>query len=250
MEEEGLEQEHLDKGSSKLLRYKCVRQLMPVSLLRLPEQLRNKVKVLAVSGKIGTGKNYLMEEILKPWLLANGYHCVVIAFADELKFHVMNQYGYTFEQVFFTKPKDVRIALQEVGDRKRQQVDEAHWIREAHKWVMLHASRGVDFILFTDNRHINESDYIKKQLGGVLLRIDAPKRNWAKLQADYTVWNSDNHTVNVAETEANIAQIAGHISETALDTYTEFDAVINNEVENQHESPKQFIAALQRILLR
>ena len=227
---------------------KRVKQWVPVSLLTLPANVRNKVKVAGVSGKIGTGKNYLMEFVLKPWLLVNGYNCVVIAFADELKFQVMNQYGYTFEQVFFTKPKDVRIALQQFGDQKRLEVDEGHWIREAHKWVMLHATRGVDFILFTDNRHVNESEYIKKQLHGAVIRIDAPERNRAKLKADYTVLNLNDGSVNVEETEANIAEIAEHISETALDNYTEFDAVINNEVENQHQSAKQFIEALQTAL--
>jgi len=197
--------------------------------------------LLGLSAKISCGKNWFTEEVIRPWMIKMGFTCIVVAFADELKFFVMGKNGFTFEEVFITKPTKTRIALQEEGEAARQE-DEDRWIEELHKWIMLHGLRGVDVLLFADARHKNEAKYIK-HFGGVMARIDAPLRARAALEKNYTIRKA-NGEIDVEATEQNINKIANHISETALDDYTGFNFRINNEVENEKNSPNEFIEQL------
>jgi hypothetical protein len=219
---------------------------LKLRLLRLPRTMQ--VKVAAISGKIGSGKNYLMEQVVLPWLKHNRLTCVVMAYADELKFRTMTKHKFSFEQVFFTKPQAVRVALQDGGSRAREEVGPWHWIEEAHKWLLLHAYRGIDVVLFSDNRHINESQYIKYACNGAVFRIEAPKRNRAKLVQDYTVKDPSTGAIDEMATHQAIAKIAQHESETALDNYDGFDAVIANEVEDEQRSPGVLLSAFQQAL--
>src|SRR5581483_1724770 len=71
--------------------------------------------VLAISGKMGSGKNYLLDYCVKKWLAKQAMSAVSLSYAKALKQDVMISHGFSFEDVFKTKPTEVRIVLQEYG---------------------------------------------------------------------------------------------------------------------------------------
>lgn len=159
--------------------------------------------VIAMSGKAGTGKDYLYEHYLKTL----GYYN--FALATHFKVFLVGQGKASYDEVFTSKPPHVRKLLQEEGtERGRLVYGPEIWLDTAFAW-MLHFSViwGINKFCITDVRFPNEADYIRDR-GGKIIRIDAPIRE-AK---------------NGLTKEAR-----QHISETALDNYSNFDLVIQND---------------------
>jgi hypothetical protein len=162
------------------------------------------IEVIALSGKAGSGKDYVFENYLRP----QGYHRW--ALADHFKIWTIGKGQATYEEVFHTKPPHVRKALQISGTEEGRNVyGEDIWLDTAATW-MEHLSKtwNVNKFCVTDCRFPNEVEYIQTRLGGKVIRIVAPTR-------------SENNSLTP---EARL-----HISETALDSYTNFDFIVNNE---------------------
>lgn len=172
--------------------------------------------IIGMSGKIGTGKNYLLDHVLFPHFVAHQVPCVVMAFADALKMDAIRDQGFVFDDVFGeSKPYPVRKYLQEYGEVERKK-DSDVWVKRLHPQLLLHGSRGIKVVLISDLRHENEAKYIYK-MGGLCIRIEAPVRNKRKLLKES---NGD---------EEKMAAVASHVSETSLDSYSKFDIVIQND---------------------
>jgi hypothetical protein len=164
------------------------------------------MKIIALSGKAGTGKDFIYENYLfslgwRKWSLA-----------DHFKIWVVGKGDATYEEVFYTKPSHVRTLLQREGtERGRLVYTENIWLDTAYGW-MTHLSKTlhIDQWCLTDVRFRNEAKYVREH-GGKVYRLIAPVRN------------SNNGLTEEARQ---------HISETDLDnvSFSEyFDGYIYND---------------------
>lgn len=163
-----------------------------------------KPRVIAISGKLGSGKTTAET------LLAKHFTTIPLAFADGLKesYKAIFPNGtspYTTEGRASTIPElniSVGKFLQDFGEAGRQ-YNSNIWLYSVGRRV---ANAPNDTIcVITDCRFPNEVKYIQS-LGGIVVRL---RRD-----------NIDPATL--AGRDHN------HISETALDTFTEFDYTIDN----------------------
>jgi hypothetical protein len=155
-------------------------------------------EIIVVSGKVAAGKDRLAS-FLRPL----GY--LQLAFAWPLKLHAMKSSGYTFEEVFHTKPPEVRAFLQAEGVRYREHTED-YWVQQLDTLFRLHSEIGGHrkFII-TDARFPNELAWGRRN-GAKLLRLEHGDRAYP-----------------LAGTPA-----AQHISETALDGFKDWDMTLVN----------------------
>jgi hypothetical protein len=167
-------------------------------------------KIIGISGKAGSGKDHLGK-------LLRRYGYQNVGFAWPLKMAAMDN-GYTYEEVFVSKPPHVRKWLQEYGVSKRRE-DPLYWIKRLNRLIhMLHSEGGIQNFVITDMRFPNEYDYVKAHNGKTirLLHGDRP------YPLEYSA-------------------AALHESETALDRETRWDLRMSN---NLATSDKDFETAL------
>jgi hypothetical protein len=160
------------------------------------------MKLIALSGKAGSGKDWLTHQVLRPL----GFFQV--SFADHFKIGTIGKGLATHEEVYHTKPPIVRKFLQEEGtERGRDVYGENIWVDTAFAWMKLFEERNkVSNFVLADVRFPNEADAVRKA-GGKVIRVNAPAR-----------------ASRSALTEAQRM----HLSEVALDAY-EFDATVWND---------------------
>lgn len=190
------------------------------------------VEIFSLVGKIGTGKNYVAENILLPMLPEK--NTVVLSFADHFKVDTINKDGLKYEEVFHDKTEKSRLALQKRGTEEGRNVYGADiWVNVLKTWIRILNERGVERVIIGDVRFTNEAEAIKK-LGGYLIRINAPERNRKKLLQE-TKGNAETYD-----------QISNHISETELDNYKKYDLVLNNDNNNNiFNEVRDFIKTMQ-----
>ena len=158
------------------------------------------LEIIGVSGKAGSGKDFLARTVLRPL----GYQSV--AFAWPLKMTGITQGIGTYADMFQTKPPHVREWLQNFGTRARR-IDAAYWVKQLDALLtVLHREGGIDKFVITDMRYPNEFAYVR-QLGGKTIRLSHGDRPYP-----------------LAGTDA-----ADHSSETALDDEARFDLMIEND---------------------
>lgn len=168
--------------------------------------------IFGFSGKMGTGKNYICENLFLP-MLKQVYNqdAVQMAFADQIKVNVMVKYNICKFKVFDDKNYNIRQLLQHEGTTEgRYGKGENIWISYLENWMNVHKSRGFYNFLITDVRFKNEADFIKSK-GGRIIRVDAPDRN-----------------LDIIKKEKLTPEIYQHISETDLDNYSKFDLIVDN----------------------
>lgn len=157
------------------------------------------MKIIGVSGKAGSGKDWLFEHVLRP----RGY--VRWPFALPMKAAAYAK-GFTVEEIA-NKPPHVREWLQRYGtEEHREKYGEDWWVRMHEAYVdFLSREIRVSRIAVCDVRFPNEAAYIKRK-GGSLVRMLHAGRPYP-----------------LKGTPA-----AEHPSETALDAFEGWDAVVNN----------------------
>jgi hypothetical protein len=163
------------------------------------------IKVIGISGKSGTGKDYISQTFFRP----AGYHHWNLAW--HFKVWTVGKGLATHEEVFYTKPPHIRKELQLEGtERGRMVYGDDLWCNTAKEWfVLLNEHTGIDKFVISDVRFPNEIEFIRN-MGGKVARIHAPKR---------------------AESNSLTPEARLHISETALDDYDDFDYIIHNDPE-------------------
>lgn len=178
------------------------------------------IEVIALSGKAGSGKDYIFHNYLKP----RGYYRW--ALADHFKIWTVGRGLGSYEEVFHSKPPEIRRILQQAGTEEGRNVyGEDIWLTTTEAW-MIHLSNtwGIKKFCITDCRFPNEVNYVKTRLKGRVIRIHAPTR-------------CSNSSLT---TEARM-----HLSEIALDSYDDFDFVIDNEPGQDVESQiQQFLSQI------
>lgn len=162
------------------------------------------VKLIGICGQGGAGKDCFYEHVLKPrgflrWQMTLHYKVWLAA------------RGYDWEDIFYHKPKTMRLILQQEITALRGEHGEAIWLNTLKAWIRaLQEIVGVECagIAVTDLRFLIEMRGIKA-IGGKILHIEAPDQ------------------------QANIApELRGHRSEVELhspEVLTLRDAYIYNE---------------------
>jgi hypothetical protein len=158
--------------------------------------------IVGLSGKAGTGKDYLATTYMKPL----GFHPISMAW--HMKLAVVGKGLASYDEVFKTKPPEVRRLLQEEGtERGRKVWGEDVWCNTTMAWIrLINEQWGVDRFVIPDIRFPNELAMVKSA-GGHVWRLIAPVRE---------------------ASNGLSAQARQHESEIALDGYDFFDAYISN----------------------
>jgi hypothetical protein len=156
------------------------------------------VKLIGLSGKMGSGKDTVYNYVLRPrgwkrWSFAHGLKAAGLGM------------GFSLEEVTVTKPDHVRKWLQHYGtEEHREKYHTDFWVRAAGYWLhVLERDLGVERVVFTDVRFPNEAAFIRQQ-GGKLVRV------YGRTTPDQP------------------EEIRNHPSETALDLWTEWDCELFN----------------------
>jgi phosphomevalonate kinase len=178
------------------------------------------VEVYAISGKIGTGKNYIAEQVL-PTILPPA-RTLVMALADYLKMNATLQNGLKPEDVWGQKTSYTRQMLQWIGDVMRHEYGDDIFCEILHHQISMYEKRGcLGRVIIPDLRRKNEADYLRQNLDATLIRVEAKERNKEAMLNAYPGL-SERH------------KIATHVSETDLDDFTDWDVVVENEID-QHD---------------
>jgi L-fucose mutarotase/ribose pyranase (RbsD/FucU family) len=163
------------------------------------------LQIIGLSGKANTGKDYIATNYLpeyKPF-----------SFAWHFKVWLIGKGMATYDEVFLTKPPNVRKMLQLEGTEYGRDVYGTDiWCNTAATWmkVLAESGHGNKFVI-PDVRFPNEVEFIQS-LGGHVIRINAPTR-------------ANNNSLN--------EEARAHVSETALDDYDEFDGWLQNDPEDE-----------------
>ena len=226
--------------------------------------MTNKKIYIGISGKLGSGKNYIMENIIYPYLstkLNNDYiiHPIPISFGDQIKTELLSRdLNLDYNKLFITKDDETRRLLQLYGtENGRDKYNENIWIRAIDCWIdltidrinNLYKNKKVYYvIMISDIRFINEAEYIKNN-NGLLFKVYSPARNLERLlqEINYTdndithefiTYNDLNKHIdiiinnNINNDKLNklnkLKLIINHPSEISLDNYNNFDLIINN----------------------
>lgn len=173
--------------------------------------------IIGFSGYLGSGKDFFAEKISK-LLTKNKINNVVINFADQLKTQAIVNYDYSFEDVFIRKNKESRQFLQGYGTKCREQHGVNIWLDYFITKTQICEMRGVQVVLVSDVRYLNEFMYLKSR-NAIMVRVVSEKRNFQKL---YEETNGN---------EQEIEKIKSHDSETDLNSMgdSSFDIIINND---------------------
>jgi len=177
---------------------------------------------IAVSGKMGTGKDYIVNNIIKPFIENElKKTCLIMSFADMIKINLMVHHNKSLDELYqnncFNKTPEIRRLLQEEGTEKGRNIyGDDIWIKYLYNSSLVHKSRGIDFILIPDLRFKNEY-YFLKSLNAIIFRINAPIRNETRLRKE-------------SSNEEEYQKIKNHISEIDLDDIDDPEVIniINN----------------------
>lgn len=173
----------------------------------MPNEI-SPLSLVGLSGHAGCGKDYIYSTYFQPrgWM--------PFAYSWHFKVWLVGRGKATHEEIFHTKPPEIRKLIQRFGTEEGRDVwGEDIWNRILFEWLaVLNENMGINKFVITDVRFPNEFHAIREH-GGKILRINAPRR------------------VNEARMTAEARQ---HSSETSLSTLrvTDFDGVIFNDVEH------------------
>jgi hypothetical protein len=131
-----------------------------------------RYKVLGLSGKAGSGKDFVYTNYLRPQSFFQ------VSLAWHFKADLIGKKVITFEEAFVTKPPKVRTMLQLVGTELGRNIyGDKVWCNILIAWMdIFHFHWGIDKFVIPDVRFQNELDFIQKDLDGLVFRIVAPYR--------------------------------------------------------------------------
>lgn len=190
----------------------------------------NKIELYGFCGKLGTGKNFIAENLFFSQLPAKP--TLVMAMADQIKINCCVKDREPFDNLFLEKTESSRRLLQKRGTEEGRDVyGEDIWIRYIDNWIKVYASRGIQRFIVTDLRFPNEVAWCKSR-GGHVIGIIAPERNFARLAKE------------ARGDPKKIDEISKHPSELLFDTFiNECDYLIYNDL-NEQATVKQQITRI------
>jgi phosphomevalonate kinase len=178
------------------------------------------MKLIGLSGKLGSGKNYIAEKIIAPYF-QDKYNILIIGFGDQVKNELYaRDETLTYDLLYDQKSYELRKKLQEYAtEYGRDKYNQDMWIRGLDMQIETFQKRSSKeaMILICDVRFVNEADYVKNK-NGLLVKINSPNRTnsryWKEADNDQLKYNN----------------ICSHKSEIDLDNYKLFDLIINNDI--------------------
>lgn len=182
--------------------------------------------IIGICGKLGSGKDYYMDNVILPVLKKYSIGIMKLAFADQIKINVMSKYNLSYESLYGQKTKESRLLLQKEGTEVGRLSDPLIWIKFTANWIKIHSIKNdIKHFVISDCRFLNEIDFIKKN-NGIIVKIIAPSRNKRRLLQESS---GDPNVLRLIET---------HASECALDSLdnTNFDIVVDNERDSSYIS--------------
>jgi len=159
-----------------------------------------KLSVIGISGKAGSGKDFLACEIFKP----RGFMQIALAWPIKAIAYARRPTGTTFEDIYDRKPPEIRKLLQHLGTEEGRDVyGESYWIDQTYALMrMIQRSTGNNQYVITDVRFPNEVEFIHN-LGGLVIRV--------------------------VGRQSSLADGEQHRSEIELDDFKGFDSIIQNQ---------------------
>ena len=158
------------------------------------------MKILIISGKAGSGKTFVTEQIKQAYEKIYGWRVAIIAYADPLKMVAQNIYGWDG-----IKGPTGRALLQHLGTDVVQKNNKHCWAN-----CVIEIIKGLesefDLFIISDGRFLHEVDYMKETLPA----------------------NYDIVTLRVEGNSSLKGEAAQHLSETELDDY-DFDYYFPNQ---------------------
>jgi phosphomevalonate kinase len=181
------------------------------------------MKLIGLSGKLGSGKNYIAEKIIAPYF-KDTYNILILGFGDQVKNELYaRDVSLTYDLLYDQKTYDSRNKLQNYAtENGRDKYNQEMWIRGLDMQIETFRKRSPKevMIIICDVRFVNEAEYIKKK-NGLLFKINSLNRTqnryWKEANGDQTKYNN----------------ISNHKSETDLDNYEYqlYNLVIDNDIE-------------------
>jgi phosphomevalonate kinase len=176
------------------------------------------IEIFGFSGKLGSGKNYIAENLFFP-KLSSQKPTLCMAIADHVKVDLCVKRNIEYNKLFFSKDAITRRLLQlEATENGRMVYGEDVWVKTLDTWIKIYASRGIKRFIVTDVRFVNEFEYIKNN-SGVNILVIATDRVTNEL---------------IRETNGDIlkmTEIKTHSSENGLEHMIDkFDYVIYNDI--------------------
>jgi guanylate kinase len=171
---------------------------------------------IALSGKMGTGKDYIVNNIIKPFIENElNKKCIILSFGDMIKINLMTHNNIKLDELYNgNKSPYIRQLLQYEGTENGRNIHgDDIWIKYLYNWGLMHKSRGIDIIIIPDLRFKNEYLFLQS-INALVIRINAPNRNELRLRKE-------------SNTEAEYNKIKNHLSEIDLDDI-EFEHIIYN----------------------
>jgi dephospho-CoA kinase len=194
-------------------------------------QLSKRIRLIGVSGKLGSGKDTFAELLAKQLAgkverhaLADNLrliteiisgirmtttHEIDEPFCNEIRNYTQDQKNILIKQF----DKTIGETLQLVGTELfRNNYDTDVWVKSLFSEEIYDKMNDGKIIIIPDVRFINEADYILQE-GGYLIRLEG----------------------DPAGVRENSLRDLNHLSETNLDNYTKFDKVIINNKKDINE---------------
>lgn len=177
--------------------------------------------IIGITGKLGSGKNYIVNNIVIPVLKRiQNERYLEIAFADQIKINVMSKNGINYSDVYECKTQESRQLLQNEGTEIGRTLDKNIWVKYLDNWITINNSRGVCIFIISDCRFMNEFSYIKDS-GGIIIKVVSNSRN------NLCLLKESKNDINI------LNKISTHRSECDLDNLRDddFNLIINNEID-------------------
>lgn len=189
--------------------------------------------IIAPSGKIGSGKNYIAENIIFKKLREKNLNVMLIAFADYLKILCYTKDKIPFGKLFYEKDTNSRRALQLRGEEERK-TNPNMFVDFVDCQSRIMFDRGVDVIIILDVRYKNEAQFVKDK-NGIIIRFNAPNRTENKMR------------IECKDNQDEILKVRNHISEVDLDDYKHFDHIVNNDYGNEDKVISQINSIVDKL---
>jgi len=176
------------------------------------------MKIIGISGKMGSGKNYFAEKIIYPYF-KDKYNILIIGFGDQMKTELYSRdITLLYDQLYDHKTFETRQKLQQYGtENGRDKYHQDIWVRGLDIQIETFKRRCGEnsMVIICDVRFKNEFDYIKSKDGKVV-RIEATNRT------------GDRYLREANNNMEKIVIIKNHSSEISLDNHI-FDYIIKND---------------------
>lgn len=179
------------------------------------------MKIIGISGKMGSGKNFFSEKVLYPYFKSS-FNILIIGFGDLMKNELYaRDKTLIYDDLYDHKTFETRQKLQQYGtENGRDKYHEDIWVRGLDIQIETFSRRSGPnaLIIICDIRFPNEFEYVKSR-GGKNIRIISPNRT------------NDRYFKEAIGDENKLEIIKNHRSEISLDNYS-FDFIIKNDYDD------------------